>query len=236
MPPGFYFQDKIEVNLVSGDVAQPIAFSTDYFAFHPDYFPYPDGRAPAGLAADMGFSGIRFRTQINRPGVFDEVAVFQGASYFRAVAHDSSTDSPPAVSPSAPPARAARSSRSSPPSGSTSRSPATAFMRLSALLDSDSVAGAFGFAMEPGHETVMHIRSVLFPRRPIARRHRAADQDVLLRPGAPRRRRRLPRRGARQRRPAHGQRLRRAAVAAAAQSHRASRPRPSPTTNPRHSA
>ena len=36
----------------------------------------------------MGFSGIRFRHPINRPGVWDEVAVFQGASYFRAVAHD----------------------------------------------------------------------------------------------------------------------------------------------------
>ena len=36
----------------------------------------------------MGFSGIRIRHPINRPGVWDEFAVFQGASYFRAVAHD----------------------------------------------------------------------------------------------------------------------------------------------------
>ena len=36
----------------------------------------------------MGFSGIRFRHPLNRPGVWDEVAVFQGASYFRAVARD----------------------------------------------------------------------------------------------------------------------------------------------------
>ena len=68
MPPGFYYQDRIEVNLVANGVAEPIPFSTDFFAFHPDYFPYPDGRAPAGLAADMGFSGIRFRHPINRPG------------------------------------------------------------------------------------------------------------------------------------------------------------------------
>ena len=88
LPPGFYYQDKVEVNLVSGGIARPLAFSTDFFAFHPDYFPYPDGRAPAELAEDIGFSGIRFRHPINRPGVWDEVAVFQGASYFRAVARD----------------------------------------------------------------------------------------------------------------------------------------------------
>ena len=89
LPPGLHFQDRIEINLVAADGrAQPIAFSTDYFDFDPDYFPFPDGRAPAGLAADMGFSGLRFRHPINRPGVWDEVAVFQGASYFRAVAHD----------------------------------------------------------------------------------------------------------------------------------------------------
>ena len=33
MPPGFTFQDKIEINVVSGGVAQPIAFSTDFFDF-----------------------------------------------------------------------------------------------------------------------------------------------------------------------------------------------------------
>ena len=83
---------------------------------------------------------------------------------------------------------AARSSRSSPRSGCTSRSRATGCCASNALLDSDSVAGAFDFTIEPGDETVMHIRSVLFPRRPIAAgRHRAADLDVLLRPRAPRR-------------------------------------------------
>ena len=46
MPPGFTFQDKIEINLVSGGVAKPVEFSTDFFDFQPEFFPYPDGRAP----------------------------------------------------------------------------------------------------------------------------------------------------------------------------------------------
>ena len=76
------------MNIVSGGMTRPLAFSTDFFDFQPDYFPYPDGRAPEGLATDHGFSGIRFRHPINRPGVWDEALVFQGASYFRAVARD----------------------------------------------------------------------------------------------------------------------------------------------------
>ena len=168
MPPGFYFQDKIEVNLVIGGIAQPIAFSTDYFAFHPDYFPYPDGKAPAGLAADMGFSGIRFRHPINRPGVWDEVAVFQGASYFRAVAHDTFYGLS---------ARGLAIGTASPDGEEFpiftafwvyEPQPGDHVLHLSAHLDSGSVAGAYDFTLEPGDETVMHIRSVLFPRRPIS--------------------------------------------------------------------
>jgi glucans biosynthesis protein len=167
MPPGFYFQDRIEINLVSNGAARPIPFSTDFFAFHPDYFPYPEGRAPAGLAADMGFSGIRFRHPINRPGVWDEVAVFQGASYFRAVAHDTFYGLS---------ARGLAIGTASPDGEEFpiftafwvhEPQPGDRVLHLSALLDSDSVAGAFDFTVEPGPETVMQIRSVLFPRREI---------------------------------------------------------------------
>ena len=80
-------------------VAEPIAFSTDYFAFHPDYFPFPDGQAPAGLAADMGFSGIRLRTRSTAPGS----GTSSRSSRARATSAPSpttrSTASPPAASP-----------------------------------------------------------------------------------------------------------------------------------------
>ena len=54
----------------------------------PTTSPSPTAAPRPASPSDMGFSGIRFRYPINRPGVWDEVAVFQGASYFRAVAHD----------------------------------------------------------------------------------------------------------------------------------------------------
>src|SRR3546814_20170647 len=37
-------------------------------------------------ASHMAFSGFRARAPINTPGMMDEFAVFQGASYFRAAA------------------------------------------------------------------------------------------------------------------------------------------------------
>jgi glucans biosynthesis protein len=168
LPPGLSFQDRIEVNLVADGVAQPVAFSTDYFAFHPDFFPFPDGRAPSGLAAGMGFSGIRLRHPINRPGVWDDFAVFQGASYFRAVARDTLYGLS---------ARGLAVGTGGPEPEEFpiftafwihEPQPGDRVLRLYALLDSDSVAGAFDFAIAPGPATAMTVRSVLFPRREIA--------------------------------------------------------------------
>jgi periplasmic glucans biosynthesis protein len=164
MPPGFYFQDKIEMNLVAEGRARPIAFSTEYFHFHPDYFPYPDGRAPEGLAPDMGFSGLRFRHPINRPGVWDEVAVFQGASYFRAVARDTYYGLS---------ARGLAIGTAGPDPEEFpvftafwvhEPQPGDKVLRLNALLDSPSVTGAYEFTLDPGEETAMHVRALLFPR------------------------------------------------------------------------
>lgn len=168
MPPGFYYTDRIEVNIVSGERARPLPFSTRYFHFHPRYFPYSDGRAPEDVSRDLSFSGIRFRHPVNRPGVWDEVAVFQGASYFRAVARDTfyglsarglaiGTGGPEPeefplftafwVFEPAPDARE---------------------LHMMALLDSASVSGAFDFRITPGAETVMQVSAVLFPRDEIA--------------------------------------------------------------------
>lgn len=167
MPPGFTYSDRIEINVVSDGMTRPLAFSTDFFDFQTEYFPYPDGRAPEGLAADHGFSGIRFRHPINRPGVWDETLVFQGASYFRSVARDTFYGLSArglAIGTAGPepeefplftefwveePARDADT------------------LTLYALLDGPSIAGAYRFVVTPGPETVMDISCALFPRRDI---------------------------------------------------------------------
>jgi periplasmic glucans biosynthesis protein len=168
LPPGATFQDMVEINVVRDGTAQPIPFSTDSFRFDPDQFPYSDGRAPEGLAPDMGFSGLRLRSTVNRPGVWDEVAVFQGASYFRAIARDTlyglsarglaiGTGGP---GPEEFPIFTAFWVHEPPPGARV--------LQLNALLDSDSLAGAFDLTLAPGAETVMHVQAVLFPRNEIS--------------------------------------------------------------------
>jgi periplasmic glucans biosynthesis protein len=167
MPPGFYFDERIRVHLVRGGEAREIPFSTDFFHFHPRYFPYEDGTAPAGLAEDHGFTGVRFRHPLNREGVWDEVAVFQGASYFRSVARDTFYGlsarglaiGTGEAEPEEFPLFTAYWIEEPEPGAGT--------LRLWTLLDGPSVAGAYAFTLRPGAETVMDIRLALFPRREI---------------------------------------------------------------------
>jgi len=168
MPPGFYYEDRVAVNVVRDGVAVNVPFSTDFFDFQARYFPFPDGRAPAGQEGDMGFSGIRFRHPVNRPGVWDEVLVFQGASYFRAVARDTLYGLS---------ARGLAIGTGSPDPEEfplfsefwvEEPEPGARTLRLHALLDGPSVAGAYRFTVTPGAETVMEVEARLFPRVDIA--------------------------------------------------------------------
>ncbi len=172
LPPGFSFQDKIEINVVRGGRAAPVDFATDFFEFDPSFFSFPDGTAPEATAPeasgeDMGFSGIRLRYPLNQPGVWDEFAVFQGASYFRAVAYDciyGLSARGLSIGTGGPDPEEFPIFRAfwvqEPQAGDRA-------LRISTLLDSDSVAGAFDFSIVPGTQTVMQVRSVLIPRREI---------------------------------------------------------------------
>ncbi len=164
LPPGFYYKDRIEIALVEGGVAHTLAFDPGLFHYHPDYFPFPDGAAPADTPHDLAYSGFRVRYAINRPDVMDEFLVFQGASYFRAVARDQLYGLS---------ARGLALGTGSPEGEEfpifrkfwiNAPEVAATSLTIQALLDSQSVAGAFELVVRPGAETVMDVRSVLFPR------------------------------------------------------------------------
>ncbi len=75
---GFFFSNRVDIFEVSQGKAKPIHYSPSLFTFEDVQAPPPD--------ADLGFGGFRIHAPINRPDYFDEVGVFLGASYFRAVA------------------------------------------------------------------------------------------------------------------------------------------------------
>ena len=71
---------RLQLLLVAGGRCQRITYK-------PDLFVTGDVMKAALPKEDIGFSGFRVLFPINRRSVFDEVAVFQGASYFRSHGH-----------------------------------------------------------------------------------------------------------------------------------------------------
>src|SRR5216684_5864919 len=75
---GFYYAPRVDIYEVANGQAAKIAYRSDYFSFGSTPPPSPE--------IDLGFAGFRIHAPINRPDYYDEVCVFLGASYFRAVA------------------------------------------------------------------------------------------------------------------------------------------------------
>jgi len=154
---GFYFRNRIDVSIVTGGEARPLAYARDLFTF--------GERVPRPLPdADIGFSGVRLHHPINRLDTFDEVAVFQGASYFRSLGRDQAYG------------LSARGLALKTAAQEGEEFPVfqrfwvetpgeeDATIVVHALLDSDSVAGAYRFSIRPGKSTIMDVEATLFPR------------------------------------------------------------------------
>lgn len=161
LPPGSIFYEPINISIVRNGLPIPIVFDPRKLEFDPSQF--PDG-ADLDTKGDMGWSGFRLRTPLNRPGVMDEFIVFQGASYFRAVARNTLYGLS---------ARGLAIKTGSPdgeefplftdfwihePEGNSE------WVRIHAILDSKSLSAAFQFDVNPGAVTMVRTRCAIFPR------------------------------------------------------------------------
>lgn len=79
LPPGWLFRTPVAISLPGHDTT----FAPDMFQYDPSLIDLP---ATWPDMAHMGFSGLRLLHPLNRPDIWDEVLVLQGASYFRALA------------------------------------------------------------------------------------------------------------------------------------------------------
>lgn len=77
--PGHIHQDLIEVYEITNTHSQKIPFLRQAFKYEKSNYD------PGLLSQPGGYAGIRVRYPVNDPKVFDELVVFQGASYFRAL-------------------------------------------------------------------------------------------------------------------------------------------------------
>lgn len=156
---GFLYNDRVDLFEVADGVASPVTYSQEMFNFGP--------MTPPPLGA-IGFAGFRIHAAINRPDYLDEVCVFLGASYFRAVAKGQSYGlsarglSIKTADPAGEEFPAFRSFWLERPR------PGSGVVVLHALLDSESAAAAYRFTIRPGDETIIDVESVVYPRVEVA--------------------------------------------------------------------
>ncbi|MBK1718647.1 glucan biosynthesis protein [Thiocystis violacea] len=159
-PRGFLYKDRVSVSVIENGRAAPVDFRHDLFN-------YGKNQVPQEMPADLGYAGLRLIYPINRDELFDEVAVFQGASYFRAVAQGLNYGLS---------ARGLAIDTGLPSQEEfpvfrefwiRKPDPDTTEITVYALLDSDSVAGAYRFLIHPGAETVIDVKSQLFFRKSV---------------------------------------------------------------------
>ncbi|MCP5433318.1 MAG: glucan biosynthesis protein [Alphaproteobacteria bacterium] len=157
---GFLFRTPVAMNEVVDDKATPILFD-------PSLFTYSEAAFSEGVTPDLGFAGMRLHAPLNRPDVYDEAISFLGASYFRALGRGNVYG---------------LSARGLLVNAATQRGEEFPIFRefwlerpandsevatIFALLDSDSVVGAYRFKVEPGMTTVVTVESRLFVRKGI---------------------------------------------------------------------
>lgn len=175
--PGAVFKRPVHIHEVADGVAREILFETASF----DY-----GEAPlAGPVPPLlGFAGFRLHHPLNRPDTFDELVVFLGASYFRALgrgqnyglsARGLAVNTATTTGEEFPFFREFWLERPQP-----SATQAT----VHALLDGPSAAGAYTFLVTPGESVVTDVTATLFLRKPVERLGIAPLTSMFLHGGA----------------------------------------------------
>ena len=159
---GAIFEPAVRVNEVSTDGVQEIRYD-------PEAFDFGANRIDPEKLKGLGFAGFRLHYALNTPKTKDEVLVFLGASYFRALgrgqayglsARGLAVDTAELTGEEFP--RFVEFWIDRP-------SPAAREFTIYALLDSPRVTGAYRFIVRPGEETRIDVRARLYPRAAIAK-------------------------------------------------------------------
>ena len=155
---GHFYKEPVALHVVERGRARELRYASELFDYGETRFSEP-------LPGALGFAGLRIHTPLNRKDYFDELMVFLGASYFRALgrgnayglsARGLAIDTALASGEIFPlfrefyvekPARGARR------------------LVVHALLDSPATTGAYRFEITPGDSTEVRVGATLFPRR-----------------------------------------------------------------------
>ncbi len=152
---GFIFSTPMQINLVARAQARRVLYD-------PSRYDLGKLAVPQQLG-DIGFSGFRVIAPRDNGG-FSELATFQGASFFRAVARGQNPGT----------MARAMSIKTADPRGEEFPAVRTVWIErptlaenrlvIHALIDSESLAGAYRFTLRPGEATLIDTECTLFAR------------------------------------------------------------------------
>ncbi len=158
---GKFQTQAVRINEVTDKGAQPIKFDRADFD-------YGKNKLSPQTWGDVGFAGFRAHYAVNNPKYKDELIVFLGASYFRALgsgqhyglsARGLAIDTVGGKGEEFP--RFTEFWIARPDANATS-------LTIYALLDSPRASGAYQFTIQPGSESVIDVRSRVFLRSGVA--------------------------------------------------------------------
>lgn len=159
---GFLYTRPVMVNLIREGVAAPVPYAANLFDYGRTRFERP-------LPIGTGFAGFRLHSTLNDPRVFDELVSFLGASYFRFLGRGQRYGlSARGIAINV----GARETEEFPvfrefwietPEANADRAV------IYALLDGESVTGAYQFFVYPARESVVEVTATLFARRAVQR-------------------------------------------------------------------
>jgi glucans biosynthesis protein len=155
--PGYIYQEPVRMHEFTPEgYVQVIRFVPNFF----DYSKVPGIRD--NIPADTGYAGLKLIHALNAPGMMDELAVFQGASYFRLLGRNQ---------------RYGLSARGLAINCGDGEEfplftdfwlgkprPGASELTLFAILDSRSCTGAFQIVIKPGATTLCDVDAVFFLR------------------------------------------------------------------------
>jgi periplasmic glucans biosynthesis protein len=159
---GFNFDRRVAISEIVDGASQAVPYNSAWFDFGKVV------RQPGKLPRDLGYAGFRIHYPLHTPNYRDELIVFLGASFFRVLARNQDYGLT---------ARGLAINTGSKDGEEfpwftdfwlvRPTDPEQRILTLYALLDSDSITGAYQFTVRPGSITQVEVSSVLYPRRSI---------------------------------------------------------------------
>ncbi len=157
---GHLYKRPVVINVLRNGIPAPIPYATNLWD-------YGRTKVDGTLPINLGFAGFRLRFPVNAPHVWDEVVAFLGASYFRFLGRGQ---------------RYGLSARGLAIGGGRRLNEEFPFFRefwietpdptansiaIYALLDCESITGAYRFDLAPGLETTIEANVTLFARKAV---------------------------------------------------------------------